>query len=133
MMTINDLDHEFEERLEITHNLFRRPVLCKAREVSDVEKHYAHFALFAAEIGFECQQLVHHDRRYVFAKGAADPITFLNRFERAKHALSYLDRYQASRYPGQQEQKALQQVRGRDRKSTRLNSSHGYISYAVFC
>src|SRR2546429_4251785 len=27
----------------------------------------------------------------------------------------------------------LQPVRGRDRKSTRLNSSHGYISYAVFC
>src|SRR2546422_7774108 len=24
-------------------------------------------------------------------------------------------------------------VRGLDRKSTRLNSSHGYISYAVFC
>src|SRR2546422_5747907 len=24
-------------------------------------------------------------------------------------------------------------VRSRDRKSTRLNSSHGYISYAVFC
>src|SRR2546429_707557 len=24
-------------------------------------------------------------------------------------------------------------VRGRDRKSTRLNSIHGYISYAVFC
>src|SRR2546422_4690768 len=24
-------------------------------------------------------------------------------------------------------------VRERDRKSTRLNSSHGYISYAVFC
>src|SRR5687768_18012096 len=24
-------------------------------------------------------------------------------------------------------------VHGRDRKSTRLNSSHGYISYAVFC
>src|SRR2546422_3358297 len=24
-------------------------------------------------------------------------------------------------------------VRGQDRKSTRLNSSHGYISYAVFC
>src|SRR2546429_4719363 len=24
-------------------------------------------------------------------------------------------------------------VRHRDRKSTRLNSSHGYISYAVFC
>src|SRR2546429_9569367 len=25
------------------------------------------------------------------------------------------------------------QTRVRDRKSTRLNSSHGYISYAVFC
>src|SRR5687768_18241753 len=25
------------------------------------------------------------------------------------------------------------EVRGIDRKSTRLNSSHGYISYAVFC
>src|SRR2546422_3409457 len=25
------------------------------------------------------------------------------------------------------------QRHGRDRKSTRLNSSHGYISYAVFC
>src|SRR5712675_1611122 len=24
-------------------------------------------------------------------------------------------------------------IRTRDRKSTRLNSSHGYISYAVFC
>src|SRR5205809_6044792 len=25
------------------------------------------------------------------------------------------------------------ELRQRDRKSTRLNSSHGYISYAVFC
>src|SRR2546422_1828684 len=28
---------------------------------------------------------------------------------------------------------ALSEVRRTDRKSTRLNSSHGYISYAVFC
>src|SRR2546422_6140342 len=27
----------------------------------------------------------------------------------------------------------LGDLTGRDRKSTRLNSSHGYISYAVFC
>src|SRR2546429_7309967 len=27
----------------------------------------------------------------------------------------------------------LEQHHERDRKSTRLNSSHGYISYAVFC
>src|SRR2546429_7107862 len=28
---------------------------------------------------------------------------------------------------------AAKHLRKRDRKSTRLNSSHGYISYAVFC
>src|SRR2546422_5587541 len=27
----------------------------------------------------------------------------------------------------------IESVTARDRKSTRLNSSHGYISYAVFC
>src|SRR2546422_7162498 len=30
-------------------------------------------------------------------------------------------------------EEAREEVSGRDRKSTRLNSSHGYISYAVFC
>src|SRR2546429_4722135 len=30
-------------------------------------------------------------------------------------------------------QRAIQIDRCEDRKSTRLNSSHGYISYAVFC
>src|SRR2546422_5957611 len=29
--------------------------------------------------------------------------------------------------------KAIIDTVGQDRKSTRLNSSHGYISYAVFC
>src|SRR2546422_4110740 len=37
------------------------------------------------------------------------------------------DRTMGSRRP------AAQVGSGRDRKSTRLNSSHGYISYAVFC
>src|SRR2546422_10009179 len=38
--------------------------------------------------------------------------------------------------PGVQAQDGLELPLGierRDRKSTRLNSSHGYISYAVFC
>src|SRR2546429_1396287 len=30
-------------------------------------------------------------------------------------------------------EKASREARSLDRKSTRLNSSHGYISYAVFC
>src|SRR2546429_5986844 len=36
----------------------------------------------------------------------------------------------ARRRPSRRLRSALRQ---RDRKSTRLNSSHGYISYAVFC
>src|SRR2546422_8895017 len=35
--------------------------------------------------------------------------------------------------PGPEEQADPETAVGRDRKSTRLNSSHGYISYAVFC
>src|SRR5687768_3141640 len=34
---------------------------------------------------------------------------------------------------GRTRQAQCQQRRYTDRKSTRLNSSHGYISYAVFC
>src|SRR6266436_9028405 len=36
-----------------------------------------------------------------------------------------LDRWRTNGRPGEHN--------SRDRKSTRLNSSHGYISYAVFC
>src|SRR3712207_8273469 len=35
--------------------------------------------------------------------------------------------------PRRQEASALREDGGRDRKSTRLNSSHANISYAVFC
>src|SRR2546422_2708135 len=47
-------------------------------------------------------------------------------------------RDQAARGPPQRDAIALADVDvrlavGQDRKSTRLNSSHGYISYAVFC
>src|SRR2546429_5894131 len=34
-------------------------------------------------------------------------------------------------WPGRTKRRSF--AGGRDRKSTRLNSSHGYISYAVFC
>src|SRR2546422_7022376 len=39
------------------------------------------------------------------------------------------------RRPGERDgsETAPRLTRTRDRKSTRLNSSHGYISYAVFC
>src|SRR5687768_17625355 len=45
-----------------------------------------------------------------------------------------LDRERARRRAvGLPERRQAEEVRGEDRKSTRLNSSHGYISYAVFC
>src|SRR2546422_6502224 len=35
--------------------------------------------------------------------------------------------------PGVSRREFLERLAAGDRKSTRLNSSHGYISYAVFC
>src|SRR5205809_5530217 len=36
-------------------------------------------------------------------------------------------------HPREVDERPAQRGRGQDRKSTRLNSSHGYISYAVLC
>src|SRR2546422_6972588 len=45
-----------------------------------------------------------------------------------------LDRVAAVARDGEQLDRVAELARkGEDRKSTRLNSSHGYISYAVFC
>src|SRR2546422_2279103 len=38
-----------------------------------------------------------------------------------------------ARFESETESEVEDQVTSLDRKSTRLNSSHGYISYAVFC
>src|SRR2546422_8219154 len=44
-----------------------------------------------------------------------------------------LDHFWASHRLNAAEAKLDKATWGEDRKSTRLNSSHGYISYAVFC
>src|SRR2546429_6881827 len=52
---------------------------------------------------------------------------------RAENGLQFPGVVQRRR-PGQAAMlRLLYQLGQRDRKSTRLNSSHGYISYAVFC
>src|SRR2546429_5480299 len=63
------------------------------------------------------------------------PYTTLFRSRVMEHALAYralvngdVDIIDIFSTDGQ-----LERLRLRDRKSTRLNSSHGYISYAVFC
>src|SRR5205809_7894743 len=51
----------------------------------------------------------------------------------ALHALDPPRRHRHEGRDARQEIVREQHVTARDRKSTRLNSSHGYISYAVFC
>src|SRR2546429_5445193 len=53
-------------------------------------------------------------------------------FRSAKLDLDY-GREQVSVLLAQLAEGRVTQLRVEDRKSTRLNSSHGYISYAVFC
>src|SRR2546422_6433599 len=48
-----------------------------------------------------------------------------------EHARQQLHR--SAEEPGVGLARQEQEELGQDRKSTRLNSSHGYISYAVFC
>src|SRR2546422_6030715 len=46
---------------------------------------------------------------------------------------SYLGGWKRGRGTRQPEGAEAEAAKEQDRKSTRLNSSHGYISYAVFC
>src|SRR5689334_23602250 len=52
---------------------------------------------------------------------------------RARRRLESLDQRTRFRVTGEDVAKAEARVRDTDRKSTRLNSSHSSISYAVFC
>src|SRR2546422_3870829 len=57
-----------------------------------------------------------------------------NLFRRDPGALQHLADDESAEVGGRQlRQAAAELADRRDRKSTRLNSSHGYISYAVFC
>src|SRR2546429_3462859 len=68
------------------------------------------------------------DREVVFLRVASLPVVLLHP---AQHV------FQAHDGDGLDESRLAEsgadQRRRQDRKSTRLNSSHGYISYAVFC
>src|SRR5258705_1533988 len=64
------------------------------------------------------------------------PYTTLFRSQRREHDQrqhGHDDRVASVRASEQQRQVHVRSLRGRDRKSTRLNSSHLGISYAVFC
>src|SRR2546422_2750968 len=60
--------------------------------------------------------------------------TMFERYTEKARRVIFFARYEASQYGAafiESEHLLLGLLR--DRKSTRLNSSHGYISYAVFC
>src|SRR2546422_1712756 len=60
-----------------------------------------------------------------WAKGHAEPLYLVSNMSSAEDAIDYhKKRFRIETFFSDQK---------RDRKSTRLNSSHGYISYAVFC
>src|SRR5216684_4892502 len=80
--------------------------------------------------------------------GAVDPGDERDILATAEIAVERAAKAERKRHPGltpdrsaighlrtreQPDQRRLSGTIGADRKSTRLNSSHGYISYAVFC
>src|SRR2546422_6856597 len=80
---------------------------------------FPYTTLFRSRLGLGGIPTVGHARRRAAARGT--------RGERASRAAHLLAGHQ-SRSGARRERDV-----GADRKSTRLNSSHGYISYAVFC
>src|SRR2546422_11765698 len=72
---------------------------------------------------------------YTLSLHDALPISHLARSQGASSGASYLRAPPPPRAYSARRGSAVECPRrcGLDRKSTRLNSSHGYISYAVFC
>src|SRR5205809_6212167 len=77
---------------------------------------------------------------YTLSLHDALPISILKKREAYRRAFAGFDAARVARFSASRVRKLLGNasiVRNRakieDRKSTRLNSSHGYISYAVFC
>src|SRR5256884_7307010 len=80
--------------------------------------------------------------RTVFVTAQANPVVAIEYFQRAEGAAKLVRGVSgvawAGTLPGGQPMRQSFRIEPaqwplRDRKSTRLNSSHGYISYAVFC
>src|SRR2546429_6871763 len=68
-----------------------------------------------------------------FCQVSSPTISGLAHEEGERHEQETQHRHHAERHGGAEPHLACAHAWCRDRKSTRLNSSHGYISYAVFC
>src|SRR6266550_6124650 len=133
------LCQEFLER----HTEFRDGLITYSRELRRFARHIAHCTT--------CRRYDGTIREAVQALHAASPIAPSPDFRQRLDARLAVERRRVPRPPAQAGVSATMLVlaavalfvvefaqrpriaRAPDRKSTRLNSSHGYISYAVFC
>src|SRR2546429_5065934 len=81
---------------------------------------FPYTTLFRSHTRGEVEQLAHHAAESLGAFVGGGELARLRRVERDQLG----ERFRGDRVVDRDDQ---------DRKSTRLNSSHGYISYAVFC
>src|SRR5207248_8124224 len=84
----------------------------------------------ALPISAQCQRARSHQSRESEDGRAA---TELSRRRHLVHAVRFLDVHQCGDPRGDLHTRGSSRAGVRDRKSTRLNSSHRTISYAVFC
>src|SRR5438445_10202126 len=85
------------------------------------------FFLFHETVTTEIYTLSLHDALPIFGSSVRRSSPLTTRRGPQSHATSCSDRCSPSCV------RAISTMRSRDRKSTRLNSSHANISYAVFC
>src|SRR5690348_17761506 len=69
----------------------------------------------------------------LFRSGLEDPHTFVVGVDRSGQAVEFRFAFEHQHADPATAEQIGQGQAGRDRKSTRLNSSHPSISYAVFC
>src|SRR2546429_1101684 len=97
---------------------------------------FSSFFFFNDTATTEIYTLSLHDALPIFQPGFSREAGFAApRDYPLKHYLDLLSEVRALtiRHLGQDPQRKMASKDALDRKSTRLNSSHGYISYAVFC
>src|SRR5262249_13715143 len=119
--------HKFEQRLEIGYNFFGVPLLCECRKIPDVEKHHANISLFASQIRFQRQQLVHDSRRNILSKRSTDPIPFLNHLKGVQNSFFDLARYKSGDDSSSEQEKSFGEMLRRIDQQ-RLNLRARFVS-----
>src|SRR5687768_12911295 len=117
-------EYEFGDVLNIDVNETLRNALARTGSLSvPIDLDYGDLMVRQAEYRSSCATVLMLDTSHSMILYGED------RFTPAKKVALALTHLIRTQFPGD----TLRVVLFQDRKSTRLNSSHGYISYAVFC